>query len=98
MVQKKGNEYSMKEAIDEMLKTYRLDRKLSEAKLLSGWERIMGPVIAKYTGDIRITNGVLYVEVKSAALREELSFGKSKIIEVLNAEAGSELIREVILL
>jgi hypothetical protein len=84
MVQKKGNEYSMKEAIDEMLKTYRLDRKLSEAKLLSGWERIMGPV--------------LYVEVKSAALREELSFGKSKIIEVLNAEAGSELIREVILL
>jgi hypothetical protein len=58
----------------------------------------MGPVIAKYTGDIRITNGVLYVEVKSAALREELSFGKSKIIEVLNAEAGSELIREVILL
>lgn len=94
---KKSNEYTLKEAIEEMMKTYRLEGKVNEMKLLNGWEKIMGPAIAKYTRKIYIESRVLYVELNSAALRQELSFGRSKMVKLLNEEAGASVIDDVIL-
>ncbi|HEU4718842.1 MAG TPA: DUF721 domain-containing protein [Bacteroidia bacterium] len=97
MMKKKGNEYSLKEAIQEMMQSYRLEGKMNEFRLVSAWEKVMGPVIAKYTRGIKIENRVLYVELNSAALREELLFGKQKMIRMLNEEAGAAVIDDVIL-
>ena len=94
---KKSNEYTLKQAIDEMVRTYRLEGKMNEIKLLNGWEKVMGAVIAKYTKKIHVENRVLYVEISSAALREELSYGKSKMVKMLNEEAGGNVIDEIIL-
>lgn len=97
MALKKSNEYTLKEAIEEMMRTYRLQGKMDEMKLINGWEKVMGAVIVKYTKKIHIENRVLFVELTSAALREELSYGKSKMIKLLNDEAGGNVIDDVIL-
>lgn len=97
MAVKKSNEYTLKQAIEEMMRTYRLQGKLDEMKLINGWEKVMGAVITKYTRKIHIENRILYVELNSAALREELSYGKSKMIKMLNEEAGGNVIDDVIL-
>jgi predicted nucleic acid-binding Zn ribbon protein len=97
MAVKKGNEYTLKQAIGEMMRTYRLQGKLDEVKLLEGWEKVMGSVIAKYTQKIHIENRVLYVEIKSAALREELSYGRAKMVKLLNEEAGGNVIDDIVL-
>lgn len=94
---KKSNEYTLKEAISEMMRTYRLQGKMDEVRLLDGWENIMGPVIARYTRKIHIDNRVLYVELNSAALRQELLYGKTKMIQMLNEAAGSEVIDDIVL-
>jgi predicted nucleic acid-binding Zn ribbon protein len=94
---KKGNEYTLREAINELLETYRLNTRLDEVKAVQAWEKLMGPAIARYTRHISISNRTLYVEITSAALRQELSYGKSKIITMMNEAAGSEVIDEVIL-
>lgn len=94
---KKSNEYTLKEAIEEMMRTYRLQGKMDEMKLINGWEKVMGAVIVKYTKKIHIENRVLYVELTSAALREELSYGKSKMMKLLNEEAGGNVIDDVVL-
>ncbi|MCA6363680.1 MAG: DUF721 domain-containing protein [Bacteroidetes bacterium] len=94
---KKSNEYTLREAINELLETYRLNTKLDEFKAIQAWEKLMGPAIARYTRHISINNRTLYVEITSAALRQELSYGKSKIIQMMNEAAGSEVIDEVIL-
>lgn len=87
----------MKEAIDEMLKTYRLDRKLDETKVVNAWEKAVGEVIARYTTNIRVHDGVLYITLSSAALKQELLYRKTEIAKLLNAEVGSEIIREVVI-
>lgn len=79
------------------MRTYRLQGKMDEMKLINGWEKVMGAVIVKYTRKIHIENRVLFVEITSAALREELSYGKSKMIKLLNEEAGGEVIDDVVL-
>ena len=91
------NEHSLKEVIEQMLKAYKLDDRLAERRLMSSWEGVMGPMIAKHTKDLYIKHKQLFVTLDSAALRNELSLAKSKIVKMLNDEAGSEVITEVIL-
>jgi predicted nucleic acid-binding Zn ribbon protein len=93
----KHNEHSLKEAIEELLKAYKLDDKLQERRLIASWENVMGVMIAKHTKDLYIKHKQLFVTLDSAALRNELSLAKSKIIKMLNEEAGTEVINDVIL-
>lgn len=93
----KHNEHTLKEAIEQLLKAYRLDSKLAERKLIASWEQVMGAMIAKHTTDLYIKHKQLFVTLDSAALRNELSLAKTKIVKLLNDEAGSEVITEVIL-
>jgi predicted nucleic acid-binding Zn ribbon protein len=94
---KKSNEYTLKEAIGEMLKMYQLDTRVNETGVVNAWEKVMGSVIAKYTLSVRMQNGVLYVKVQSAALKQELSYQRTQIAEKLNSECGSEIVREVVI-
>jgi len=58
---------------------------------------MMGPAIEKYTTNIKLERETLYVELSSSVLREELSYGKQKIIDLLNEELGRLLIKELVL-
>lgn len=91
------NEHSLKEVINQLLKAYKLDDKLAERRLIASWESVMGVMIAKHTKDLYIKHQQLFVTLDSAALRNELSLAKTKIVKMLNDEAGSEVIVEVIL-
>lgn len=80
-----------------LLKAYRLDDRLAEKQLISSWEEVMGKMIAKHTTDISIRNKQLFVTLDSAALRNELSLAKTKIVQMLNKAAGKEVISEIVL-
>lgn len=97
MSKRNSNEESLKTAIDRMLKFYKLDSKLSEVNIVNSWEKIMGKTIASKTEQIFIRDKKLFIRLTSSVLRQELSYAKSKIIELINKEAGSEIVNEVIL-
>ena len=90
------NDWTLKEAINELLKQYQIRGKLKEVNIVEHWEKIMGKVIAKHTLKVYISKKKLYVALDSAALKQELSYSKHKIIEVLNREADENIIEEVI--
>ena len=90
------NQKTIKQAIDELLRTYQLDGKMAEVKLISSWEKVMGSMIARHTTDIFIRNRELIVRLDSSALRQELLYGREKIVKLLNDEAGSRVIEQVI--
>jgi predicted nucleic acid-binding Zn ribbon protein len=92
----KNNQRTIKEAINELLRTYRIDGKMAELRLINSWEKIMGVMIARHTTDIFISNKHLFVKLDSAALRQELSYGKEKIVKLLNDEAGGHVIEQIV--
>ncbi|MFC2101798.1 DUF721 domain-containing protein [Bacteroidota bacterium] len=94
---RRSNDYSLKEAIQEFLNTYRLDDKLEERKVIELWGAVMGKMVSIHTTDLYIRNKKLYVKVDSSALRSELSYAREKIRDVLNKEVGSEVITDVII-
>lgn len=93
-----SNEQSLKEVIHELLAAYRLDNKLHEVRLINSWESLMGISVAKQTSKIYISKGVLFVELNSAALRNELSYAKTKLVGLLNKEAGHDVITDIVFL
>ena len=44
----------------------------------------------------QLIEGKLIIRLDSAALRNELSFAKSKIVKSLNDEMGTEIVKEVV--
>jgi len=93
----KKNEYTIKDLIGKMLKNYKLEGKVQETDLRQNWEKLMGSMIDKHTRNLAIKNEKLYLQVDSAVLRQELSYGKSLIIEKVNSFYGSEVVKDVVL-
>lgn len=89
-------EQNIKSAINDFLKTTRLSGKLAEQKIIDGWNKQMGPMIAKHTQQIYISNKKLYLHLSSAPLKQELFYSREKLIVMLNDEAGEKVIEEII--
>ncbi len=92
---KKTNEILLKDAISAFLKDNHLESKLNETRVIGAWEEVVGKLIARHTNQMQIKDRVLYVKVDSAALREELSFQRSKLVKKLNSAAGIEAIDDI---
>ena len=91
-----SNEQSLGDAIKAFLKNFRLEDKITETRIKSSWEKVMGHHIAKYTSRVELRNKTLVVTLKSSVLRNELSMGKTKIIDIINKEAGSDAVKEIV--
>ena len=88
---------SMKQAIDSFLKVNGLDSVYKEKQVLAKWEEIVGKPVALRTDYVTIKERTLYLEMNSAVMRDELFKHKSKLIELINKEAGFEMVNAVFL-
>jgi predicted nucleic acid-binding Zn ribbon protein len=94
---RRSHEQPLKAAIEEFLDKYHLRDKLNQAKIIQSWEKVVGEMVARNTSQLHIRNKVLYVKVNSAALRNELLYARTKIINALNKEAGATVIEDIVL-
>jgi hypothetical protein len=90
------NTQHIKQIIDGLRKERKLKKGLEKAQIKKLWRELMSETIDKYTANITYENGVLKVYLTSSALREELSRGKSKIIDLLNSHLGEHIINKII--
>ncbi len=92
---KKSNEILLKDALAAFLKDNNLESKLQETRVINAWEEVVGKLIARHTDQMQIKDRVLYIKVDSAALREELSYQRSKLVKSLNKAADVEAIDDI---
>ena len=95
---KGSNEQSLKEVIDELIKTYKLEDGITASRVINSWEKVAGSMIFKHTEKIFIRKNNLYLKLDSPALKQELSFAKSRIIKKLNKAVDQKLIEDIIFL
>ena len=70
---------------------------LDEVKVINSWKQVVGSFIASHTIDLYIRNGVLFVRVDSDALRVELNYSKTILMNSLNSIAGRDVISQIVL-
>ncbi|MEI6594566.1 MAG: DUF721 domain-containing protein [Bacteroidota bacterium] len=93
---RKSNEQSIKDVITDFIQSNHMKNKLIEINIINNWGKIVGDLIAKNTTKIYFYKSKLFIHIESAPLRNELNYSKSKILELVNKEAGEELIDEVV--
>jgi len=97
-MKKRHNEnMSLSEALKEFVDTNKLQKGLDKIDVKEAWVNLMGNGVNNYTTNIQLKNSTLYVQLSSSVLREELSYGKEKIINLLNEALGKPLIKSLVL-
>ncbi len=92
------HEQKLEETINQWIESMGFGRKLTESDLISSWENIAGKLIADQTHNIYIYNNKLFVKLKSAALRNELSYRKSEILQKILDYHGKKIVEDIVFL
>lgn len=95
-MKKKSNEQKVGDVVKYMVKYYGLGRKLDEINIGHLWDENMGQMIARHTNNIYLHEKTLVIELDSAALRNELRYGKEKIKKMINEGLGKMAVEEVV--
>ena len=95
---RQNEESPLGDILKSFIQENHLDSGLHKVEVEEAWKELMGPGVNKYTSKIRFDEPTLYVYLSSSVLREELSYGKEKIINMINEHIGSpELIKKLVL-
>lgn len=95
---RRATDTTLKDAIDELLRVYRLRAKFDETHVVHAWGQIMGPAIARRTVKVYVQDRKLFLQINSPSLANELVLSKSRIVEMLNEEVKSNVIDDVVFL
>jgi len=94
----RGNDITLKEAIEKMLDVYKLRRKFDETALIAAWPQLMGKAIANRTRQLYIRDKKLFVKVESSVIKHELLLMRSQIIGRMNEHVGQVVVEELVIL
>lgn len=84
------------EIIREVLKQHGLEEKVTETRISQSWEKVMGKPIAAYTNKISLKKRCLIVYLSSSVLRNELTFAKQKIMQMINEELKQQIVNDIV--
>lgn len=93
---RRSNTQSLSEVLKEYIEQNSIDRKLKEVDVVEGWENLLGKTIAHYTRNIYIRNRILYVEISSAVVKNELFLMRDEICRRINQNAGEEIVQRIV--
>ncbi len=92
MAKRKADVQSMEEVIKAMIQQNNLKKGMQQISVKETWHELMGAGVSRHTSEVKLQGKTLYVILNSSVLREELSYGKDKIIRMMNEAIGEDLI------
>jgi predicted nucleic acid-binding Zn ribbon protein len=72
--------------LPRVLEIMGLEDKFEEAKLVKGWEAVVGAVVASKSRPRTMREGILYIEVENSVWMQELWYRQKQIIERIAKE------------
>lgn len=91
------NNIELKNLINTFLKKNKLEKGLLNIEVKKAWFDLMNNGIANYTNDVSLRNKTLYIKLSSPALKEELSYGKEKLIKLINEKLEEDVVEKIVL-
>ena len=95
MSKRENDTYLIKDLIPQMLQENKLQKGMDQLAVKDTWSSVMGNGVMSYTESVLLNKSTLVVKLSSSTLREELSYGKEKIIKMLNDSLDRELIKSI---
>ena len=90
------NNLELKNLINTFLKENKLEKGLLNVEVKKAWFELMNNGVANYTTDVSLRKKTLYIKLSSPALKEELSYGKEKLIKLINERLKENVVEKII--
>ncbi|MEE9407813.1 MAG: DUF721 domain-containing protein [Polaribacter sp.] len=97
MSKRENDSFSIEDIMKNFIKENNLSKGMQKIKVEETWTEMMGPGVATHTTSVKLQNKTLIIHLNSSVLREELSYGKDKIIKMINEELGDDVITKLML-
>ena len=97
MGKREKDTFSVKDLMGSFIKENNLSKGMKKIQVAEAWDKLMGPGVATYTNKVQLQNATLVVALSSSVLREELNYGKDKIMLMMNEELGENAIKKIML-
>jgi len=97
MAKRLSNESSISEVLQQFIQVNKLEAGMDKIDVEQAWKSLMGNGVNSYTQEVVLKGSTLYVKLTSAVLRQELSYGKDKIIKMLNEELRKDIVTNLVL-
>ena len=80
------------DVVSAILRMQGLETPLNEARAVNAWSEVVGERVANATGNVRIYNQVLFVEVPS---RNNLFMQRKQLVKKINALVKSDVVTDI---
>lgn len=93
---RKREAQALSEILNESLKNLQIDGKLNESRVLDAWSDVVGPILSSHTRNKYVNRRILYVQMDTPIVRNELQMMRQSLVERLNQAAGAETIKDIV--
>lgn len=97
MAKRQNDNQPISAILKQFVETNKLQSGLDKVDVREAWATMMGNGVNNYTTDVTLDKDTLYIGLSSSVLREELSYGKQKIIDMLNESIGKKVVNKLVL-
>ena len=91
------NNSEIKNLLNIFLKKNKLESGLLDLEVKKVWHELMENGVSNYTSDVSLKNKTLYIKLTSPALKEELSYGKEKLVKLINERFEKTIVEKIVL-
>ena len=95
MAKRLSNDNPIGDVLKEFIEINRLQSGIDKIDVQQAWKSLMGNGVNSYTNEVILKGSTLYVSLSSAVLRQELSYGKQKIIAMINEELRKDVVKDL---
>lgn len=92
---RKNNSEDITAVLQRFMRQYGLETPLNQRRLMSNWNDIVGPVVARQTESLQIRNQTLVVKITSPVLRSELKLKRKTLVNQLNDSVKAQVIEDI---
>lgn len=90
------NTQSLRDIIKQVVKDQHLESKLYETRVINIFPEVVCRGISSHTKNLFVKDAVLYVQIDSSVVRNELRLMRQSLISRLNENLGKDIIKDIV--
>ena len=98
MKKRTANEEKLQNVVNDFIDQTGLRKKFQEQEILLSFKEIMGPFLMKKVKKSYVKNQKLFLQLSSAAFKQELVLQKTVLLGQLNSKIGSNYLTYLVLI
>jgi predicted nucleic acid-binding Zn ribbon protein len=94
---RRKNTQPIGEVLHEYIEAMSMRRRLKESRIEKIWAELLGKNATSLTRKVYLRNGVLFAQLNSSVLRNELLMMREMLIDKINEHAGEIIVTKIVL-